>query len=1243
MTDTAKINATATNAAVTVNGGDMTMDNDSVINAGHDATVNVTAGDLNMGIPALSTASIKAGHDATVNVSAGNMTMDNASLIQAVNNADVDVSKALTMGTTLGSTATITAGQKADVTTGTDLNMHNKSLINADAADATVTVGGALTMTDTAKINATAGNAIVTAGGAMDMEGTSLINAGIDTTVDVQGGDLSMSTTSGSATIQATGKTNVTVENGDMYMDNASKIKAGTDATVDVQNGSLTMSNLAAIEGATKADVNVSGDMLMNDSASVVSTDTESGLTKVTVGGDLTMNDDGLNTLTTIKSAKDVDINVSGNMTMNNGSKVDAVNLADVTVTKTLDMNNSSAIDPLDVILSVGALNMSGTSSVTASHNIDVTAGTAVDMSDSAKIDAGHNTTVTVSTGNMTMDNNSLFNAGNDATVNVTTGSLTMSATNGGATISGGNNVDITTGTDVDMYNSSAVTATGTADITAGGHIFGPTGMVTADTLNATAGGLIDLSTTVKTLNATTSAAGDITINETDGIDLNNVKTANGAISVTAGDQIKATSVDSSSGVGDITLTSNGAGIEADSINAGSSNNVILDAKGGAITKDSATNPNVIANDLNAKAAGGIDLNTQINTLTASTSAVGDVKINEKDAIDLTSVTTNNGKITVTANGQIKAINVDSSNTNSGSNDITLRSTSAGIEADLINAGSNNNVVLDAQGAAITQDGDAAADVIAKNLKATAAGSIGLDTTIASLDASTTAAGNVVINETDAIDLADVVTSNGAVIVNAGGQIKAVNVDTSNTDNGTNDITLTGGIAGTGGIEVDHVHAGVANDVKLDASNGAITQDGDAAPDVISNHLEAIAKQGIDMDTQSSNIAALNKTSGAIQIDNTGDVNITDVGTTVGLKNQADGGALGFTAASDINIKSDVTSAGGDIAISASDSVTQDAGTTVASSGGDIAITSDNNNDGTGGITQTGTARMLSSNGDITLKAGTTSTGGGDILLGLLDAGNGGVSVTTNNGSILDNNDVDTTNSQMNVIAGNYSYLRAPSTATGKGIVGTEDNPIEVNVQITPTNELTPPLVDGAPATSGLILEMGGVDALTGMSGNIKGIVRPGSGYNGVTGSPQIAFAKVTPPGTVYYQDTDMGGAITMIPTAVPATAANYVVPQEIWPWPSNGVPADALTIMGDGLKFRLPSKSTADNFQISQTQGPNTFVAPQVYFYHPLVEMNSVEAPALGLDAYEFIDNNINATNPALLPGGPTEENKKK
>jgi filamentous hemagglutinin family protein len=249
----------------------------------------------------------------------------------------------------------------------------------------------------------------------------------------------------------------------------------------------------------------------------------------------------------------------------------------------------------------------------------------------------------------------------------------------------------------------------------------------------------------------------------------------------------------------------------------GTADAVKIDA-GGEVLDAGDTDTDIVADSANAvvtiDAVSGIGdgnaLETQVASLDASVSGTGDVAIAEANAIDLADVDTADGTVTVAAAGQITATDVDTSATDDGTNTIDLTATVDGIQAVSINAGAQNDVALDAA-TAITEDGVADTDdVVADQLTADAATGIKLGTTVTSLDASVSGAGDVDIAEANAIDLADVDTADGALFLTTGGAITqsapAVvggattltaagnDITLDNVANVFGDLTLTGGV-----------------------------------------------------------------------------------------------------------------------------------------------------------------------------------------------------------------------------------------------------------------------------------------------------------------------------------------------------------------------------------------------------------------------------------------------------------------
>ena len=529
-----------------------------------------------------------------------------------------------------------------------------------------------------------------------------------------------------------------------------------------------------------------------------------------------------------------------------------------------------------DTVISVsGDITLRADDDVTFSAAGDVTS-TSGDVEVTADFDNGGG-----ASGALTMVNGTVINAGSGLidvnadegialgsvqTTNATASAVTIDSQEGAVTDAGDTDVDIVANSGTTVIN--AVTGVGSANA---------------------------LETTINIADISTSGAGNIGVNETNAITLADVDTANGSITVVAGGAITATDVVSTADndANDISITSTGGAITVSVVNAGATaGDVTLDAQGGAITDGNGGAFNVTADNLLADAAGGIDLDTTINTLNASTSAAGAININETNAITLTDVDTSNGLITVTAGGAITATDVVST-TDADANDISITSTGGAIAVSVVNAGATaGDVTLDAQGGAITDGNGGTVNVTADNLLADAAGGIDLDTTINTLNASTSAAGAININETNAITLTDVDTSNGLITVTAGGAITATDV-VSTTDADANDISITS----TGGaIAVSVVNAGAtAGDVTLDAQGGAITDGNGGTVNVTADNLLADALGGIDLDTTINTLNASTSAAGAININETNAITLTDVDTANGAITVTAGGAITAT------------------------------------------------------------------------------------------------------------------------------------------------------------------------------------------------------------------------------------------------------------------------------------------------------------------------------------------------------------
>ena len=194
--------------------------------------------------------------------------------------------------------------------------------------------------------------------------------------------------------------------------------------------------------------------------------------------------------------------------------------------------------------------------------------------------------------------------------------------------------------------------------------------------------------------------------------------------------------------------------------------------------------------------------------------------------------------------------------------------------ATLSNESSGDNSGL---GRADILAGDPTVDVLANTLSVSATDRIDLGTQVTDLHAHSTSTGDITIVESDAITLVDLDSADGSITVTAGGDITADDVDTSGTDNDTNDITL----ATAGGtIAVGVINAGTTNDVAL-ASAGSVIATSDNTLDVVADVLSINAAGPVTLDTEINAIDLTNLSNGNVAIDETDQLTISQI-TTLG-------------------------------------------------------------------------------------------------------------------------------------------------------------------------------------------------------------------------------------------------------------------------------------------------------------------------------------------------------------------------
>jgi len=541
------------------------------------------------------------------------------------------------------------------------------------------------------------------------------------------------------------------------------------------------------------------------------------------------------------------------------------------------------------------------------------------------------------------------------------------------------------------------------------------------------------INTTAKIINADVSKSGGlINLNQTGDVILNFLSTNSGTINVNGTGVITATDVDSTfagnSTGNDITLTS-GGDLNVGTINAGTAGNVNLTAANNSILDNTSL---VIGNLLTLKSATGIGNNAAINTIAhsidANVSGTGPININNESTsiggVLLDNLTTNNGDITVTTDGNINVGTV-----NAGSSDVTLEAIngSGGAIDDLTGSSlvTGNDVTLNAvNGIGVTNP---------------------INTTANQIDANVSATGPININNEGApiggVLLDNLTSNNGDITVTADGNI---NVGTINA--GSDNVSLT-----SNGGAIDDLTGGsliTDNDLILDSVNGI----------GVTNPINTTANQ-IDANVSGSgpiNINNENTPVGGVLLDNlttnNGDITVTaDGNINVGTVNA---GSDNVNLISNSGSIDDLTGSslvtGNDVTLNAVNGigVTNPINTTANQIDADVSgtgpININNENTSPGGVLLDS---LTTNDGAITV------TADGNINVGAVNAGFDNVSLTSNSGTIDDL-------TGASLITGNDLTL---DSTNGMGVtnpINTTANQIDANVSSTGpiniNNESTP-------------------------------------------------------------------------------------------------------------------------------------------------------------------------------------------
>ncbi|KAA0139306.1 hypothetical protein FYZ48_11765 [Gimesia chilikensis] len=501
----------------------------------------------------------------------------------------------------------------------------------------------------------------------------------------------------------------------------------------------------------------------------------------------------------------------------------------------------------------------------------------------------------------------------------------------GQITINGASNGD----DGIEISNDAVVSASGTGNIELLGESTG-------------SGSGIHLDATVK------SNTGTVTLTAEDDLLLGSVAlidSTSGTVTLTADNAAGSngnpiTMTDGSlidAGTGTINLTADGDVLLAGLLTTGTVN---VDSLSAAISDNGDSHTDIVASTAVLNAVTGIGdgnpLETEISTLSATVSGVGNLLIDNGITVELLDLSTFDGAITVNNTASLTATSVVSQNdSNSDDNDITLNAT--GTNSDILvttmTATGLADVMLTADDGILDTNGADSNRITADdlNMSSSSAGGtqdgIDVDTDVNSVTADVnTNAGGLHIDEVDGITLTQLTTFDGFIIVNAAGTIEVLDVTSTNNSSSdlNNGITLTAtGVDSD--ILVTSLTAENSADITLNADRDVLDSDSADSQLTSGDLLTIIAGRNIGgitnvftadgFDPLQTSVARLDLTSGnQIVIDNTGTtpelINL-DAGTgTAGTTYvRATGGALDASTTTGISNTQDTISFISDVSI----------------------------------------------------------------------------------------------------------------------------------------------------------------------------------------------------------------------------------------------------------------------------------------------------------------------------------------
>jgi autotransporter-associated beta strand protein len=718
---------------------------------------------LGAGIAAVGTAGTVA-----ANAGTGLITLASGSTISGAAGVTLTADDMALAGTTTGGSVTLqtaTAGRAIDLGTNTSgmLGLTSGELNTITASSGTLTIGsnGA-----SASGNITVSNNIAPTGA---------------TTLVLRTGD-SITQTGGSIVENNLGlvaATGVSMTNAGNNVTNLSGLVTGTGnfsytGNLFPDTNSFTVTGLAAVNATTTTGIQTTDGSIVlqgtqiNFGADLLTNGTGGAASAVTITGPVVL----------ATSTVTVDTDSSGANGAGNVTFVNAINgTAASTNTLIVDASGTGGSSGGSVTFggTVGAgtrlagLAVKGNGvSFTGTNNVDTLAialsgaGDGVSYTDADGLTVGTvggvtgittnggAVTLTSTTGNIGLNNNSVLSQG---------GLITLTATAGAINDADG-------GTPASIIN-----VTGQATLSAATGI-------------GTSGDRID--TQVATLSATnTGPSGDIFITEADGVTVAALKQTGGS----AGE------VSLKSNTGSIDLNDGSVVSQGGLITLTATAGAITDSGGGATASITNSGQATLTAATGIGSAGGANaIDTQVATLSATnTGASGNIAIAEVDGVTVLAL-----KQTGTSTGTVSLTTTIAGN-------IALSDGAVLSQGGLITLTASSGAITDA-------DTGTAVSITNATGQATLAAAFGigttgdaLDTQVATLSASNTGAGNIVINEIDGIEIAAVTAANGGFSLTAGGAVTVTGTVTTSLGssfllNTGSAATINGNVTGFGGF-----------------------------------------------------------------------------------------------------------------------------------------------------------------------------------------------------------------------------------------------------------------------------------------------------------------------------------------------------------------------------------------------------------------------------------------------------------